>query len=325
MKHKIVYYLVVITFFLTNCKKELENSDKIWSSQWIVGEWKLVEGIRMNNNDTMHLNTNERIWDFTINNNREEWSYSDSIIISFTDNGVFNYKEYTDDPLQDPLIEYSDRWEWISTNRKFTHLQFKLRFNPAHTLSPQKLKSFNDTTLIIESKFNSFYLLYKFRKVKQFQTYLFDESRELTKDVLPLTILGEWHLTEFHFYNSDSVFTNYSNDTLIRQSYQYYSGGHWFPGYTAKEIDIVPYKLDMTISQLGEFNILETYTDKTYSKIGYWSWVDKLEPHKQINFSPAMFLKWNYEITKLDKDSLIIQESSSSIYNDGIVFRFKRK
>jgi hypothetical protein len=325
MRNLLLFIILVFVIFLS-CKKEegIVQNHEFWSSQWIIGEWKLKEGFRIIGNDTINYYKDDNMWRYdNLSHLRESYIYKDTLIINFFSDNSFTYHE-GGDPSQG-LSNYtvSNKWSWISTNKPYTHIKCEIDFNPQPEPDIFRVISINDTILNLEYKEQEFYLSYKFYKTKHFQTTISDDSQNRFDEVLPKNIIGKWKLESFLNKESDDFIDTYSNDTLTSK-YIYVD----YYGNPIKMTIKSKYSLEISIADSGIYCPTEYFQNENRNWNGYWYWTDDINPHKKVFIQPTMLVLWiiDYDLIQLDNDYIILQKKYDNNPDSTakIVYKFRR-
>jgi hypothetical protein len=297
-----------------------------YCSDCLLGKWELVQGVKLICNDTILRFDKGQVTSFW-NGIREPDKIESHLILDFqNDNFTYDEQYGKDINGQDQIFKYTESWAWINTTESKTHLKLRLRwFFPDDEIGVLKIIELSDNKLILEHSSSwmgcNSYLLYQFKKAPD--SPIIKKNNDQIISQLPLNILGKWSLVQFAIQSNDSVFTKYSNDTLVVQNYQYHYS-HWTPGYYTKEISKTPYKLDISISKSGNLSSTTKYNDRTIDDFGYWYWIDNSATHENIYIDPSGCIGFNYKINRLDKDSLFIQNDFYKDFLSPTIYKFKR-
>jgi hypothetical protein len=165
-----------------------------------------------------------------------------------------------------------------------------------------KLIKLSETKLIVEDMHGYFH--FEYRRARP----IIDEGQlEPVNSVSPQEIIGEWKLARFYEPYNDGTAQWYSNDTLYQQ-------------YIVQGIQTskVVYSLTVNFNEAGDFYANENRSNISRDIYDYWYWTDDIEPHLILKFPSIIQVAYgNYEIQKLNQDSLVI-------IKDNTIFSFGR-
>lgn len=309
-------YLFIITsiLILMSCRKENQNPEENQNvdtlsicSECLFGKWELVKGIKIIENDTNEVFENNQTIAFRYGV-REPDKYNSHLFIN-VDSNNFLYDELIEKYVNgdDYIVKYTDSWQWLNTTFSKTHLKMHLRFVSAEPHIFRIIKLTNNELEIEyhQAWYVNCYMLYKFKKSDD--SPINNQNKERLIRQQPSNLVGLWKLEEFLNETNDSVFTKYSNDTLI---YQFIFYNHNVPNLLIYKY---PYSLTLKLDNFGVLSATENTNSKIRNIIGYWYWIDNLNPHIKIYIEPTIegFLV-NYDLVKLDDDILILKWGTSS-------------
>jgi hypothetical protein len=232
-------------------------------------------------------------------------------------NDSFLYDELVvgEDYWSNDTLRYKGNWKWLSSSYTKSLLKIRIRFWGSDMAEVFKVIKLTGRELEVEFRHGigwSTYMRVRFTRTGNPLTDSPDTEKLVQQ--YPSEIKGTWVMAEFLQKTNDSVFLKYSGDTLTLQTYQsHYS--HFGPPTWTKEVYKSPYHLTLVLDDSG---ILTTTYERDHvpgGSVGYWYWTDDLSLHKKIYVEPMLEgLYTDYDLIKLDGDSLVIQYQNSWYY-----------
>ncbi len=318
---KIFFWLSII-LFAAGCRKDLPtDKESAICYSCLPGNWQLVDGVKIMGNDTAQKFENGLIIEYR-DRKRDPYTKNGHLFLNIQGD-TFSYDELVagEDYWNNDTLRYTANWKWLSSSYSKSLLKIRMRFWGGDMVEVFKVIKLTGSELEVEVRqaMGAWSMYMRVRFIRTGNPLPENQVIEKTVPQYPSEILGTWVMTEFLQKTNDSVFFKYTGDTLTSQTYQsHYS--HYGPPTWTKEVYKTPYHLAMV---LEDFGILTTSYEKDHvaeASSGYWYWTDDLSLHKKIYVEPMLAkLFTDYDLTKLDQDSLIIQ------YQNNWYYKFVRK
>ena len=304
-----IFFCFSFILLAIGCQKEppADNGSAICYS-CLPGNWELVDGVKIMGTDTVQKFEKGLIIQYRYGSRDVPTKFGHLFINIQSDS--FSYDELVagEDYWNNDTIKYTDSWKWLSSAYSKSLLKIRIRFWGGDMAEVFKVIKLTSKELEVEVRHGIGWPTYMRVHFTRTGNPLPDvQVIEKPVQQYPSEIMGTWVMSEFLQKTNDSVFFKYSSDTLTSQTYQsHYS--HFGPPTWTKEVYKSPYHLTLVLDDSGILTTTYERDNVPGGSVGYWYWADDLSLHKKIYVEPMLAgLYTDYDLIKLDQDSLVIQ------------------
>ena len=312
---------LLIGFFATGCRKDLPKSNEsAICYSCLPGNWELVDGVKLMGTDTVQKFEKGLIIQYSYGV-RDLYTRNGHLLLNIQSDS-YSYDELVagEDYWNNDTLRYTDKWQWLNSGFTKSLLKIRIRFWGGDMSFVFKVIKLTNNELEIEVRQGIGWHNYMRVRFARPGNPLPDKD-ETEKPVkqYPLEIIGTWELAEFMQKTNDSVFYKFYDDTLTSQTYQsHYS--HFGPPTWTKEVYKTGYHLTLVLDDAGILTTTYRKDNLPGGSVGYWYWTDDLLLHKKIYVEPMLAMLYtDYDLIRLDQDSLVIQ------YQNSWYYKFTRK